>query len=91
MVRHTGEYFINVEGVAEASVPSLQPAGINRTEFDTPKPNCFAADGNTAFREKVFDISVAEVESIVEPDGIGNGIGSKSVALISVYGPILAN
>jgi hypothetical protein len=26
------------------------------------------------FSEKVFDISVAEIESVVEPDGLGNDI-----------------
>ena len=49
MVRHTGENFIDVEGIAVASVPkalallagqalfSFQPARINRTELIAPQ------------------------------------------------------
>ena len=43
------EDFVNVEGVAVASVLSLQAAGINGTKFDTPKADRFAADSNTSF------------------------------------------
>ncbi|MFT4520445.1 MAG: hypothetical protein ACI9JM_002848 [Halioglobus sp.] len=55
MVRHTGEDFINVEGVAEASVLSFQPPGIQRTELDAPKANRFAANTNAPFGLEIFD------------------------------------
>jgi hypothetical protein len=29
---------------------------------------------DAVFSEKVFDISVTEIESVVEPDGLGNDI-----------------
>ena len=29
---------------------------------------------DAVFGEKVFDISVTEIESVVEPDGLGNDI-----------------
>jgi hypothetical protein len=40
--------------------------------------------------QEIFDIPVAEVESIVEPDGVGNDIRRESVALICSHRPILA-
>ena len=44
MVRHTGEDFIDVEGIAVASVLSLQPSSVYSSEFDTPEADGFAAD-----------------------------------------------
>ena len=38
------EDFVNVEGIAVASVFSFQPSSIYFTEFDSPKSNCLAAD-----------------------------------------------
>jgi len=49
MIRHTGEYFIDVEGVAIAPVLSFQAAGVNATELDTPKSDGLATDGDAAF------------------------------------------
>jgi hypothetical protein len=51
MVRHTGEDFIDVEGVAVASVLPFQSARINVSEGDTPKSDSFAADGDAPFDE----------------------------------------
>jgi len=42
------EDFIYVEGIAVASMPSLQAAGINGTQLDTPEPDRFAGDSNAA-------------------------------------------
>ena len=81
--------FINVEGIAEASVLSLQSSGINSSKFDTPETDRFATDGDTSLSEKIFDISMAQVEAIVEPDGVGDDIWRESVALVGIHGPIL--
>ena len=51
MVRHTGEDFIDVEGVAVASVLSFQAASVNRTELDAPEADRFSTDGNASFCE----------------------------------------
>ena len=89
MVRHTGEDFIDIEGVAVASVFSLQSAGINSSKLDAPEPDRFAADIDASFSEKIFNVSVAEVESIVEPDGVGDDIGWESVPFVSNHWQIL--
>jgi len=89
MVRHTGEDFIDEECIAEATVLSFQSAGINCTEFDAPEPDRFAGDSDASFGEKIFDITMAEVESVVQPDGVGNDIRRESVAFINSHGPSL--
>ena len=52
--------------------------------------NClFAADGNASLGQKVFDISVAQIESIVEPDCIADDVRWKSVAFVGIHHQII--
>ena len=48
------------------------------------------ADDDAALGQEIFDISMAQIESIVEPDGVGDDIGRKSVALISIHRQIIS-
>jgi hypothetical protein len=59
MVRHIGEDFIDVERVAVTLMLPLQSTGVYRSEFDTPESDRFSADGDAAFSEEIFDITVA--------------------------------
>ena len=70
MVRHTGENLVDVVGVAVASVLSLQSPGVYSSEFDAPETDCFPGDDNPAFRQNIFDVSMAQVEAIVEPESL---------------------
>jgi hypothetical protein len=47
-------------------------------------------DADSKFSQKILDISMAEIESAVEPDSVGNNIWRKSVPLIGIHGAILA-
>ncbi|MFT5483042.1 MAG: hypothetical protein ACI9GW_001697 [Halieaceae bacterium] len=40
--------------------------------------------------EQIFDISMAEIESVVKPGGIGNDIWRESVAFVCVHLSILS-
>ena len=84
------EDFIDVEGIAVASVLSFQSAGVNGSELDAPEADRFSTDGNASLSQEIFDIPVAEIESVVEPDGVGNDIWREAVALIGVSSPILS-
>ena len=84
------EYFIDVESIAETSVLALQSTCIDGTKLDTPESDRFAAYGDTSFGQEIFNIAVAEIETEVEPDSVGNDIGRESVALISIHKPILS-
>jgi len=56
MVRHTGEDFINVEGIAVTSVLALQSTGINGAELDAPEADRLASDRDASLSKKVFYI-----------------------------------
>ncbi|MFT6368019.1 MAG: hypothetical protein ACJARI_003479 [Bacteroidia bacterium] len=93
MVRHTGEDFINEESITVASVLSFQSPSVNRAEFDAPETYRLATDCHATFSEKILYITMAQIESIVEPDCIGNDIGWESAAFVcidSLMIPILA-
>jgi hypothetical protein len=79
------EHFIDEEGITIASMFTLQSACINGTEFDTPEANRLAADGDIAFSQKVFDISMTQIETTLEPDGVTDNIWWESVAFVSIH------
>lgn len=49
---------------------ALQTPRVNCAEFDAQEADGLASDDDAAFSEKVFDVSVAEIESIVEPESL---------------------
>ena len=59
------ENLINVEGVAVASVLTFQSACINGAELDAPEADRLPRDDDSAFSEQIFDISMAQVETVV--------------------------
>ena len=79
------EDFIDVERVAIASVLSFQTTSINSREFNTPETDCLAADSDSSFGEEVFNIAMAQVETIVKPDCIGNDIGRETVVFVDRF------
>ncbi|MCP4950600.1 MAG: hypothetical protein GY922_01965 [Proteobacteria bacterium] len=68
------EDFVDVEGIAVASVLALQSAGINRSEFYAPETYRLSSDSDASFGEEVFDVAMTQIESVVKPDTIGNNI-----------------
>jgi hypothetical protein len=47
MVRHTGEYFVDVKGVAVSLVAAFQVPCVNSSELDAPQTDCFSGYGDT--------------------------------------------
>jgi hypothetical protein len=84
------EDLINVEGIAVTSVLPLQSAGIDGTELDAPETDGFSGYSDAPFSEQIFNIPVAQIESIVQPDSKADDVRRESVALISIHPPILA-
>ena len=79
------EDFIDKEGIAVASMPPFQSTCINGFELNAPKTDRFSGYSDTPFGEQVFDIAMAEVESIVEPDCITDNVGRDAVALTGIF------
>jgi hypothetical protein len=60
------------------------------SELDAPESNGLIADRDAAFGEKILDLPAAQIESAVQPDGIGNNIWRESVTLVCNHPTILA-
>jgi hypothetical protein len=73
-----------------ALVFPFQALGIFGAKLDAPEADGFIADGDTAFSEKVLDISMVQVETIIKPDGIANDVWREPVTFVCIHGPILA-
>jgi hypothetical protein len=84
------EDFIDEECITITTVLSFKSPGVHSPELDTPQANRFAADGDASLSQQIFNISMAEIKSIVEPDGITNDIGRESVAFVCIHLPILS-
>lgn len=67
-----------------------QASGVQDSEFDTPEKNGFPSDDDASLGEEIFVIAVAEVESIIEPDGITDDVRRESVVLLGIHGPNLS-
>ena len=89
MVRHTGEDFVDLERIAITTMFFLRASGIQSAELIAPKPDRFPCNENAALSKQVFDIPVAEIESVVEPHGIADDVGWKSMTFVVVHPPIL--
>ena len=84
------EDFVNVEGITVASMASLQSSSVNGAEFDAPQADRFSGDSDPTLCQKVFNISVAEIESEVQPNSIADDVGWESVSFIGIHEPILS-
>jgi hypothetical protein len=71
--------FIDVKGVAVTSVLSFQPAGINCPELDAPRSDSFATYSDATFCEEIFNISMAEIEAVVDSYGVTDDIWRESM------------
>jgi hypothetical protein len=76
------EDFVNIERIAVTLVFSLQPAGVPGAKLNAPQADGFIAYFDSTFGQEVFDISMAQIESMVQPNSVLNNFGWKSMAFV---------
>ena len=77
------EEFVQIPRVADRPGPMPEPPRVREAEGFAPVPDGFVRDGDSAVREKVFDVAEAQGEAVVEPDGVADDGGRESVAGIA--------
>ena len=77
------EDFVQVPDIAEAALAPLQLSSIVRTELLTPMSNGFIGDHDSAFGEKILDISETQAETMIDPDGMANDFDRKTVTVVT--------
>ena len=71
--------------VAESTLSSAQSAGIRWSKLAAPGSNGFVGYADATLREKVLDISKAQSEPMVQPDGMADDFEWKAVASIQGF------
>ena len=61
---------VQVPGVAQATFSSLELSSVRCTKLPRPLSDGLVGDDDPALCKEVFDISEAQTESVVEPDGV---------------------
>ena len=77
------EQFVQVPGVAQSSLPAPEDSRIRWPERATPLPNRFVGDDDAPLAEEIFRIAEAETKAVVEPDGVADDLGWKSIAAVA--------
>ena len=63
------EYFIDIERITKSLVTAFQTSSVLGSKLDVPQPDRFIADDKPSFSQQIFDISMTEIESMIESDG----------------------
>ena len=77
------EDFVQVLDIAEAALAPLQLSSIVRTEFLTRMSNGFIEDHDSAFGEKILDISETQAETMIDPDGMANDFDREAMTVVT--------
>ena len=77
------EQFVQVPGVAHRSLAAPERARVRRPERATPLPNRLVGHDDAPLGEEIFRIAEAQTEPVVEPDGVTDDLGRKSIAVIA--------
>ena len=88
------EEFIDVPDAAESSLFPTQGSRVGWSEFLTPVSYRFVGDKHSSLRKQVFYVSKAQGEPMLQPYGMTDGLGRKSVTTIAwsiLHSDILAD
>jgi hypothetical protein len=56
--------------------------GVGRPELAAPEADGFVTDLNATLSEQLLDITLAQVEPVVEPDGVADDLGREAMASV---------
>ncbi len=74
------EDLVQVPRIAEATLPTLQASSVLRTKLEAPKSDRFVGNRDAALRQQFLNVPKAHAESVVEPDGVADDFGWKSMS-----------
>lgn len=84
LTANRNHHLIHEPRVAERSAASPKLVRVIGAEFRTPQPNRFIGNGDSAFGQQILDVTQAQLESMVVPNGTTDDLWRKAVATIFV-------
>ena len=76
------EYSIYIESVTIALVISAKSLGEFGAELRAPKPDGLIGHRNTTLSQQILNISMNQIESVVQPNSVANYRRRESMALV---------
>lgn len=71
-------------------MPLFQSSGLYSAEPGTPEDHHLATHGDASLGKQIFNMTMAEIESVAEANGVADCVWRESVTLVRIYAPILA-
>jgi hypothetical protein len=79
------EELIQVPDVAETTLPSPELSGVEWAELPTPLPDGLVGDYGSSLRQEFLHVPEARRESMVQPNGVTDDLGRKSVSAVASF------
>ena len=83
------EEFVQIPGVTEAALFPLKTSGIVGSEFPAPLPDSFIRNNDSAFGQKIFNITEAQTEAMIDPYGVADNLRRETMSVVSGSGAVL--
>jgi hypothetical protein len=64
---------------------SFKLASILSTELDTPEPNGLVADDDAPLCKQIFNISMTQIEMMIEPNCVTDYLGWTPMTFIGIH------
>jgi len=76
------EDLVNEKGLAVGSMCAPHATGVLWSKIVAPEANGFVGYDDSAPGQQIIDVPMAQIEPVVEPDGVLDDLGRKSVPLV---------
>jgi hypothetical protein len=76
------KHLIQMPLITTARAATTQLIGIPLTEFEALLSDCFVGQCNASLGHKLFDVTITEGETKIEPDTVTDDLGRKAIAFV---------
>lgn len=77
------EEFIQIPSITEAALFLLKTSGIVGSEFPAPLADGFVRNNYSAFGQKIFNITEARTEAMIDPYGVADDFRRETVSVVT--------
>ena len=77
------EDFVQEPRISESALSSLQLPSVVGAELPAPLPKLFVGHDDASFGQQVLNIPEAQAVSVVEPDGVADDFGRKTMPQVA--------
>jgi hypothetical protein len=82
------EEFVQIPGITEAPLFTLKTSGTIGSEFPAPLSDGFVRNNNSAFGQKIFNITEAQTEAMIDPYGVADDFRRETVSVVTGWGAL---